>query len=226
MVRLENIYKTFRKGSVETKVLKGVSFKVDAGEFAAIMAASGTGKSTLLNILGCLLKATSGSYMLDGTDVETLDDDRLSEIRNKKIGFIFQSFNLLEGVSAEENVLLPLVYASHYPADAKEKAHKALSAVGLKERISYKPSELSGGQQQRVAIARALINEPSIILADEPTGNLDSGSAKDIMSLIRSLHGRGRTVIMVTHDINVARYADRIVFLKDGRVDREEKVAK
>lgn len=226
MVKLENIYKTFRAGAVETKVLKGISFTVDTGEFVAIMAASGTGKSTLLNVMGCLLKATSGSYMLDGTDVETLDDDRLSEVRNKKIGFVFQSFNLLEGVSAEENVLLPLVYAPHYPSDAREKAHKALEAVGLKERVGYKPSELSGGQQQRVAIARALINDPAMILADEPTGNLDSDSAKEIIGLIRSLHGKGRTVIMVTHDINVARHADRIIFLKDGRVDREEKVSR
>lgn len=226
MVKVENITKIFRTGIVETNVLKGVSFSVGEGEFVAIMAGSGTGKSTLLNILGCLLKSTSGSYMLDGIDVETLDDDRLSEIRNKKVGFVFQSFNLLEGVSATENVLLPLVYAPHYPADAAERAYRALESVGLKDRVNYKPSELSGGQQQRVAIARALINDPAMILADEPTGNLDSDSSKEIMNLIRSLHGKGRTVILVTHDVTVARHADRIVFLKDGRVDREEKVTK
>jgi len=222
MIEFKDVIKSFASGAIKTEVLKGVSFKVDKGEFVSIMAPSGTGKTTLLNILGCLMKATSGSYLFEERDIETLNDDQLSEIRNKKIGFVFQTFNLLEKTSALDNVLLPLVYSDIYPADASQKAVRLLEAVGLKERIHYKPNELSGGQQQRVAIARALINDPAVILADEPTGNLDSASAKEIMEIFKSLHGQGRTIVVVTHDSNIARQARRAIYLKDGRVEREE----
>jgi putative ABC transport system ATP-binding protein len=222
MIEFNDIAKSFTSGAIKTEVLKGVSFKVDKGEFVSIMAPSGTGKTTLLNVLGCLMKATSGSYLFEGHDIETLNDDQLSEIRNKKIGFVFQTFNLLEKTSALDNVLLPLVYSDIYPADASKKAAGLLEAVGLKERIHYKPNELSGGQQQRVAIARALINDPAVILADEPTGNLDSASAKEIMEIFKSLHSQGRTIIVVTHDSSIARQAGRAIYLKDGRVEKEE----
>jgi len=222
MIEFNDITKSFISGTVRTDVLKGVTFKVNKGEFAAIMAPSGTGKTTLLNVLGCLMKASSGSYLFEGQDIETLNDDQLSEIRNKKIGFVFQTFNLLERTSALDNVLLPLVYADVYPADADKKASRFLESVGLKERINYKPSELSGGQQQRVAIARALISDPAVILADEPTGNLDANSAKEIMEIFKTLHKEGRTILVVTHDINIARSAERIIYLKDGKVEKEE----
>ena len=225
MIEFKEITKSFQSGSVRTDVLKGLNFKVNKGEFAAIMAPSGTGKTTLLNILGCLMKASSGSYFFEDIDIETLNDDQLSDIRNKKIGFVFQTFNLLERTSALDNVLLPLVYADDYPADAKQMAVKLLESVGLKERVNYKPSELSGGQQQRVAISRALINNPSIILADEPTGNLDSESSTEVMNIFKTLHGQGRTIVVVTHDINIARNAGRIIFLKDGKVEKTEVVS-
>ena len=221
-IEFKDVMKSFQSGLVRTDVLKGLTFKVEKGEFAAIMAPSGTGKTTLLNILGCLMKASSGSYLFEGIDIKTLNDDQLSDIRNKKIGFVFQTFNLLERTSALDNVLLPLVYADVYPPDAKQIAIKLLESVGLGERIYYKPGELSGGQQQRVAIARALINDPSIILADEPTGNLDSESSKEIMNILKTLHGQGRTIIVVTHDINIAHSAGRIIFLKDGSVEKTE----
>jgi len=222
MIEFNDITKSFSSGAVRTDVLKGVTFKVNKGEFAAIMAPSGTGKTTLLNVLGCLMKASSGSYLFEDQDIETLNDDQLSEIRNKKIGFVFQTFNLLERTSALDNVLLPLVYSDVYPADATKKASRLIESVGLKERINYKPSELSGGQQQRVAIARALINDPAVILADEPTGNLDANSAKEIMEIFKTLHKEGRTIIVVTHDINVAKSCERIIYLKDGKVEKEE----
>ena len=222
MIEFNDIAKSFTSGVTKTEVLKGVSFKVDKGEFVAIMARSGTGKTTLLNILGCLMKASRGSYLFEEQDIETLNDDQLSEIRNKKIGFVFQTFNLLETTSALDNVLLPLVYSDIYPPDAQKKAVQLLAAVGLNERIHYKPGELSGGQQQRVAIARALINDPAVILADEPTGNLDNASASEIMEIFKSLHNQGRTIALVTHDLGVARQAGRVIFLKDGKVDKEE----
>jgi len=222
MIEFNDITKSFTSGTVRTDVLKGATFKVNKGEFIAIMAPSGTGKTTLLNVLGCLMKASSGSYLFEDQDIETLNDDQLSEIRNKKIGFVFQTFNLLERTSALDNVLLPLVYSDVYPADAAKKASRLIESVGLKDRINYKPSELSGGQQQRVAIARALINDPAVILADEPTGNLDSTSAKEIIEIFKILHKEGRTIIVVTHDINIARSAGRIIFLKDGKVEKEE----
>ena len=222
MIEFNDITKSFTSGVVRTDVLKGVTFKVNKGEFAAIMAPSGTGKTTLLNILGCLMKASEGSYLFEEKNIETLNDDQLSGIRNKKIGFVFQTFNLLESTSVLDNVLLPLVYSDVYPVDAVKKATRLIESVGLKERINYNPGELSGGQQQRVAIARALINDPAVILADEPTGNLDSGSAGEIMGILKSLHKEGRTIIVVTHDINVARSSGRIIYLKDGKVEKEE----
>jgi putative ABC transport system ATP-binding protein len=225
MIEFKEITKSFQSGSIKTDVLKGLTFKVDKGEFAAIMAPSGTGKTTLLNILGCLMKASSGSYLFEDIDIESLNDDQLSDIRNKKIGFVFQTFNLLERTSALDNVLLPLIYADDYPVNAKQRAVKILESVGLGERINYKPSELSGGQQQRVAISRALINNPAIILADEPTGNLDSESSREVMNIFKTLHGQGRTIIVVTHDINIAHNAGRIIFLKDGRVEKTEVVS-
>jgi putative ABC transport system ATP-binding protein len=222
MIQFNDITKSFINGTVRTDVLKGVSFNIKQGEFASIMAPSGTGKTTLLNILGCFMKASSGSYLLDDRDIETLNDDQLSEIRNKKIGFVFQSFNLLERTSAIDNVLLPLVYTDTYPADAMQRAKQILESVGLGDRIHFKPNELSGGQQQRVAIARSLINNPALILADEPTGNLDSESSKEVINILKTLHEQGKTIIVVTHDINVAGNAGRIIFLKDGKVDKEE----
>lgn len=222
MIELENVTKSFQNGTIKTDVLKGVTLNVRRGEFVAIMGASGNGKTTLMNILGCMLKASGGSYLLDGTDIESRDDDQLSELRNKKIGFVFQSFNLLDGTSALDNVLLPLVYADEYPDDARKKAGQLLASVGLGDRIHYKPGELSGGQHQRVAIARALINDPAIILADEPTGNLDSESSKEIMNILKRLHSQGKTIILITHNGNDAGYAERTVFLRDGKIYKDE----
>jgi len=222
MIELKNITKSFQSGTITTEVLKGVTFSMQQGEYVAIMGSSGNGKTTLMNILGCMLKASGGSYLLDGVDIESLDDDQLSELRNKKIGFIFQSFNLLDSTSALDNVLLPLVYADEYPDDATERAVGLLESVGLGDRIHYKPSELSGGQHQRVAIARALVNNPAILLADEPTGNLDSASSQEIMNIFKELHGQGKTIILITHNSSDAQYAERTVFLRDGRIYDEE----
>ncbi len=222
MIELKNITKSFQNGTITTEVLKGVTFSMQQGEYVAIMGSSGNGKTTLMNILGCMLKASGGSYLLDGANIETMDDDQLSELRNKKIGFVFQSFNLLDGTSALDNVLLPLVYADEYPDDATERAVGLLESVGLGDRIHYKPSELSGGQHQRVAIARALVNNPSIILADEPTGNLDSESSQEIMHILKRLHGQGKTIILITHNSSDAEYAGRTVFLRDGKIYSKE----
>jgi len=222
MIELNNITKSFQNGTITTEVLKGVTFSMQQGEYVAIMGSSGNGKTTLMNILGCMLKATGGSYLLDGVDIETLNDDQCSELRNQKIGFVFQSFNLLDSTSALDNVLLPLVYADEYPDDATERAVGLLESVGLGDRIHYKPSELSGGQHQRVAIARALVNNPSIILADEPTGNLDSESSQEIMNIFNGLHDQGKTIILITHNSRDAEYAGRTVFLRDGRIYNEE----
>lgn len=224
MIELQGIEKTYANGTVTTPVLKDVSFRVEAGEYLAIMGASGTGKSTLLNILGCLDKPTAGHYRIDGTDMVSLDDDELSRLRNSKIGFVFQRFNLLDRTSALKNVMLPLIYVNEYPADAEPRARKALGAVGLADRVQYKPGELSGGQQQRVAIARALITDPAIILADEPTGNLDSRSGAEVLAIFQRLNREGRTVISVTHDRAVAEHARRIIVLKDGTVAGDEPV--
>jgi len=224
MIELQEIEKTYGNGSVRTPVLKGISFRVELGEYVAIMGASGTGKSTLLNILGCLDKPTGGHYRLDGTDVVALDDDALSHVRNHKIGFVFQMFHLLERTTAYKNVILPLIYAEDYPDDAEERAKKGLAAVGLTDRMHYKPSELSGGQQQRVAIARALVTDPHLILADEPTGNLDRKSGLELLAIFSRLHHQGRTIIVVTHDQEIAEHAGRIMLLEDGTIAKDNVV--
>jgi len=218
MIKTKNIEKTYKKGAVSTQVLRNITLSIDRGEYVAVMGTSGTGKTTLMNILGCLDKPTSGKLELDGVDVYTLDDDALSALRNKKIGFVFQQFFLLERTTALDNVLLPFIYADSYPADAIDRAKKALARVGLEDRIEYLASELSGGQQQRVAIARALINDPDVILADEPTGNLDSKSTDEILEIFSRLNEEGRTIVVVTHDRAVAKYAQRILELKDGQI--------
>jgi putative ABC transport system ATP-binding protein len=225
MIELEGIEKTYVAGSVETRVLKDVSVRIETGEFVAIMGASGTGKSTLMNVLGCLDKPTAGHYRLEGTDMVNLDDDALSHLRNHKIGFVFQLFHLLDRATALRNVMLPLIYADQYPEDAKERGEKALATVGLSDRMTYRPNQLSGGQQQRVAIARALITNPAILLADEPTGNLDSTSGAEVMAIFQRLHRDGRTIILVTHDRAVAEHANRVIVLKDGMVAEDQPVA-
>jgi len=224
MIALEDVEKKYTAGALETLVLKGVSFEIHAGEYVAIMGASGTGKSTLMNILGCLDKPTGGHYRLDDTDMVTLDDDALSRLRNNKLGFVFQQFHLLERTTALKNVMLPLIYTEVYPEDARTRAEKALAAVGLADRMSYTPGQLSGGQQQRVAIARALITNPSIILADEPTGNLDTKSGTEVLAIFKRLHREGRTIILVTHDMAVADHAERVIVIKDGTVAEDRPI--
>jgi putative ABC transport system ATP-binding protein len=226
MIELHGIEKAYTSGEVVTRVLKDISFEIDPGEYVAIMGASGTGKSTLMNILGCLDKPTAGHYRLDGTDMVNLDDEGLSHLRNHKIGFVFQQFHLLQRTTALKNVLLPLIYTDHYPEDAEELGENALNMVGLSDRVDYRPNQLSGGQQQRVAIARALITNPSLILADEPTGNLDSRSGAEVMAIFQRLHRDGRTIIVVTHDRDVAEHAERVIVLDDGRIAEDETVAR
>jgi putative ABC transport system ATP-binding protein len=223
MLELIDITKTYRTGSVDTPVLSTISFSVPKGEFVAVMGASGSGKTTLMNILGCLDVPTSGTYLLDGIDVFKNDDNALSSIRNHKIGFIFQQFHLLDRVSALDNVLLPLTYADVYPADAAARGEAALQAVGLQERVSHRPGQLSGGQQQRVAIARALITNPELILADEPTGNLDRRSGLEVMAILQKLNAEGRTIVLITHDRNIAEHAGRILELRDGRITADSR---
>lgn len=224
MIELVEIDKTYGVGDVTTQVLKGISFCVEKGEYVAIMGASGTGKTTLMNLVGLLDKPTAGQYRLEDNDVVTLDDEALSHLRNRKIGFVFQQFHLLDRANALRNVMLPLIYADRYPEDAEDRAKQALEAVGLADRMHYNPNKLSGGQQQRVAIARALINDPAIILADEPTGNLDSKSGIEILAIFKRLHQQGRTIIVITHDKNVAEHADRIIVLKDGQIAEDKPV--
>jgi len=217
MIEIDNITKVYQMGETEVRALDGVSLKIDDGEWAAITGPSGSGKSTLMAILGCLDSPTSGSYKLDGLDVAKMRDDELASVRNKKIGFVFQQFNLLARTSALENVELPLLYSS--VNHRRERAKAALEAVGLGDRVKHRPNELSGGQQQRVAIARALVTEPSILLADEPTGNLDSKTGAEIMKLFSELHAkRGITVIFVTHDPNIAANAHRVIHIRDGQI--------
>ncbi|MDY0166981.1 MAG: ABC transporter ATP-binding protein [Thermoguttaceae bacterium] len=225
MIELKNLEKTYGNGSVVTHVLHDVSFHIDPNEYVAVMGASGTGKSTLMNILGCLDKPTGGSYHLDGVDMVNLDDEELSHLRNEKIGFVFQQFHLLQRSTALRNVTLPLIYAHEYPEDAEDRADAALTAVGLEDRMTYLPGELSGGQQQRVAIARALVTNPEMILADEPTGNLDRRSGLDVLAIFKRLHREGRTIVLVTHSEEVAEHADRVIVLHDGTVAEDRRVA-
>jgi ABC-type lipoprotein export system ATPase subunit len=225
MIEVESLTRIYLRGTLETQVLKGVTFRVRQGEFVVIMGRSGCGKSTLLNILGLMDRPDDGRYLLDGVDYSRADDDARSAARNRKLGFVFQQFHLLERAPAVRNVTLPLLYAEEDPGDATGRAERALEAVGLAHRARHFPSELSGGEQQRVAIARALINDPAVILADEPTGNLDAESGRQVLEIFRRLVGAGRTIVLVTHDRAVAERADRILSLDDGRIVGEEAIA-
>jgi putative ABC transport system ATP-binding protein len=225
-IDVRNVTKTYTLGDMKVEALRGVTFTIARGEYVAIMGPSGSGKSTLMNTLGCLDRPTTGSYRLDGTDVSTLGDDALAQIRLKKLGFIFQGFNLLARTSALKNVALPLFYAGVGMRKRNELATAQLNDVGLGDRIGHKPSELSGGQQQRVAIARALVNDPAVLLADEPTGNLDSQTSAEIMALFHQLNDGGRTIIMVTHDEDVASHAKRIIRVRDGRIVDDQLTAR
>jgi len=220
IVRLVNVHKVYRTGEMEVPAVRGVSLEIKQGEFVALMGASGSGKSTLMNILGCLDRPSSGHYFLDDADVSGLNRDQLAEIRNRKLGFVFQSFNLLARTSARENAELPLIYSANHLSHAQlcERADLVLASVGLSGREDHFPSQLSGGQQQRVAIARALINDPEVLLADEPTGNLDSRTSIEIMAIFQQLNERGITVIMVTHEQDIAAYAKRNVIMRDGMI--------
>jgi putative ABC transport system ATP-binding protein len=223
VVDLIDVHKTYRTGEMEVHAVRGVSLQIHRGEFVALMGASGSGKSTLMNILGCLDRPTAGRYVLDDSDVSSLDRDQLADIRNRKIGFVFQSFNLLPRTSARENVELPLLYSASRLTNAqlREKADSVLASVGLEGREDHHPSQLSGGQQQRVAIARALVNDPEVVLADEPTGNLDSRTSVEIMEIFQRLNARGITIVMVTHEADIAAYARRNVLMRDGLVQND-----
>ena len=217
-IDIRDVTRTYTMGEVEVHALRGVSFSIERGEYVAIMGPSGSGKSTMMNVIGCLDRPSTGTYLLDGIDVSKLDDNQLAEIRLKKLGFIFQGFNLLARTDAIKNVSLPLFYAGIPARIRSERAIAALTTVGLGDRTHHKPNELSGGQQQRVAIARALINDPTVLLADEPTGNLDTATSADVLALFSSLHAEGRTIIMVTHDEEIASNAARVIRLRDGLV--------
>ncbi len=218
LIEMQELTRVYDLGPQKIYALNGVNLTIEQGEYVAIMGPSGSGKSTLMNIIGCLDTPTSGSYVLDGVPVESLNDDELAAIRNKKIGFVFQTFNLLARTTALQNVELPLVYAKVPRAERRRLAEEALEAVGLGDRMSHQPNELSGGQRQRVAIARALVNKPSLLLADEPTGNLDSQTGREILDLFHELHARGNSIIMVTHEDDVAQEAKRIIHIRDGKV--------
>ncbi|QDS36045.1 ABC transporter ATP-binding protein [Brevibacillus brevis] len=224
MLHVEGLTKAYKTGDTVLPILKGVSLLVEQGEFVAIMGPSGSGKSTFMNMLGCLDRPDSGSYMLDGIEVSSLKDTELAVVRNQKIGFVFQSFNLLARSSSLHNVELPMMYANVSRSERRKRATEALKRVGLAERMDHKPTQLSGGQKQRVAIARALVNKPAILLADEPTGNLDSRSGVEIMAMFQELHAQGVTIILVTHELDIAQHAQRIVTFKDGVIIRDEKV--
>jgi len=223
MIELENITKVYRMGKVDVFALNGVSISINKGDMVAIVGASGSGKSTMLHVIGCLDKPTSGKYILDGQDISRLNDNKLSDIRNKKLGFVFQEFNLLTRATALANVELPLIYGNS--RQKRQQAMEALERVGLGPRANHKPTELSGGEQQRVAIARALVNNPQVILADEPTGNLDSASTNDIIALFRELHQEGITIIIITHEMDIAEQTQRIIRLLDGKIISDEPVS-
>jgi putative ABC transport system ATP-binding protein len=218
LIEMRELTRMYDLGPQQIRALNGVDLKIDQGEYVAIMGPSGSGKSTLMNIIGCLDTPSSGTYLLDGVPVETLDDDELAAIRNRKIGFVFQTFNLLARTTALHNVELPLVYAKVHRIERRELAEQALTAVGLGDRMNHQPNELSGGQRQRVAIARALVNRPSLLLADEPTGNLDSQTGREILDLFHELHARGNSIILVTHEDEVAKEAARVIRLRDGKI--------
>jgi len=222
LIRVENLGKIYKMGDVEVQALRGISFTIEKQEFVSIMGQSGSGKSTLMDILGCLSKPTSGEYFLEEVEVSTMSDNKLATVRNKKIGFVFQSFNLLPRTTALHNVELPMIYSSIGRRERKRRAVAALESVGLGNRMHHKSNELSGGQIQRVAIARALVNEPSIIFADEPTGNLDTKSGEEIMTIFDRLNSEGNSIIMVTHERNIAEHAKRIILLRDGIIENDE----
>lgn len=224
VIKLESVKKSYQLGRVEVPALRGINLAIRRGEFLCIMGPSGCGKSTLLNILGCLDRPSEGRYYLNGEDVAQLDDDTLSEIRCNYLGFVFQSYNLIPQLSVVENIEVPLYYRGVSPKESRRKAIVLAERIGLSERLNHKPMELSGGQQQRVGIARALVNDPLIILADEPTGNLDSASGREIMNIFKELHESGKTIVLVTHDENIAKHAERIVKLKDGLIESDIRV--
>ena len=223
VIEIEEIKKIYTVGNQEVHALSGVTTNIVRGDYVAIMGPSGSGKSTLMNIIGALDTPTSGKYVLNGTDVSHLTDDKLAEIRNREIGFVFQTFNLLHQYSALENVMLPLVYGGIEKQERIERSKRALNSVNLADRMTHKPNELSGGQRQRVAVARALVNDPAIILADEPTGNLDTKTSIDIMRLFHDIHANGNTIILVTHEEDIARHAHRIIRLRDGKIESDER---
>lgn len=218
MIKIENLKKTYKNGSISVEALKNINLTVEEGEFVSIMGPSGSGKSTLMNILGCLDKPTEGIYELDGESVQEMNDNQLAMIRNRKIGFIFQSFNLIPRINALKNVELPMIYAGVPAKERKERAMRALERVGLKERMGHNPNELSGGQRQRVAIARSLVNDPAVIFADEPTGNLDTKSGNEVMGIFQQLNAEGVTIIMVTHEPDIAQHTKRMIVCRDGEI--------
>jgi putative ABC transport system ATP-binding protein len=226
LIAMNDIWKTYQMGSEQVHALRGVSFAVEKGEYLAIIGPSGSGKSTLMNLIGCLDTPTNGEYWINGKLVSEMDDDQLAKIRNKEIGFVFQTFNLLARATALHNVELPLIYAGMRAAERHEKAHGALASVELGDRVHHRPNELSGGQRQRVAIARALVNHPSILLADEPTGALDTKTSYEIMNLFEKLHAEGNTIIVVTHEHDIAERAHRVITIRDGQIEKDERIKK